>query len=354
MADAGTARGSYVRRAATGSVRTNEPARDRPLALLIVQRGRHAGARVSIYEPEFLIGSAMDCGAVLTDPGVEAHHCVITIGRRFMRPAMSVLAADGAVTSNGRTANRGGTLDLEFPATIRLAGAEVQIESAPRAPRQIGRKLIVPASIAGAALLGYGYAQMTSRMPKPWADIAQSPGVGGQAPGRTTATQQSSLPSSQSASGSQGGTAPASGQTASKAPTDNAPAEVTDLRQRLLRVGLPITVEKRGNAVVAEGTVDGERYAQWREAKLAFLTANSNRVVVDMVKLSTAATPSRGLVASVVYGTTPYIISTSGRRARVGEVIDDGWVVESIRADSVNLKRGSATTTIPLTGGGQR
>jgi hypothetical protein len=122
------------------------------------------------------------------------------------------------------------------------------------------------------------------------------------------------------------------------------------LRQRLQAAGLDklITVEERGNQLVVDGLVGSAAYSRWREVKDALmmgkLTAGPG--ITDLVKTSTAANVPNGSIASIVLGAAPYVLSTSGRRARIGEVLDDGWTVESINAETVTLRRGQAVNRI--------
>jgi Inner membrane component of T3SS, periplasmic domain len=135
--------------------------------------------------------------------------------------------------------------------------------------------------------------------------------------------------------------------TSTPPPTDD--RQLADLRQRLSTVGLDkmLTVEKRGNMLVVDGIVGSAIYARWREVKDALVASGpKTTVITDLVKTSTSANVPNNSIASVVLGKTPYVMSTSGRRARVGEVLDDGWTVETITADTVTMRRGQTVNRI--------
>ncbi len=137
-------------------------------------------------------------------------------------------------------------------------------------------------------------------------------------------------------------------------PANGEDRQVADLRQRLLAAGLDkaLSVEKRGNLLVVDGIVSSATYGRWREVKDAVsLTANTagsagNSVITDLVKTSTSANVPNNSIASVVLGKAPYVMSTNGRRARVGEVLEDGWTVEAITAETVTMRRGQTVNRI--------
>jgi Inner membrane component of T3SS, periplasmic domain len=127
--------------------------------------------------------------------------------------------------------------------------------------------------------------------------------------------------------------------------------QIVDLRQRLLTAGLDktLSVERRGNMLVVDGIVSSATYGRWREVKDALSgipNALGSSVITDLVKTSTSANVPNNSIASVVLGKTPYVMSTNGRRARVGEVLEDGWLVEAITADTVTMRRGQAVNRI--------
>jgi Inner membrane component of T3SS, periplasmic domain len=128
-------------------------------------------------------------------------------------------------------------------------------------------------------------------------------------------------------------------------------AEVAVLKQRIASAGLDraLRVERREGTIVVDGTVGSDGYGRWREVKDAAAkeaAGPGQRAITDLVKTSTAASLQNNTIASVVLGKAPYVLSANGRRASVGELLEDGWLVESISAQTVTLRRGQTVNRI--------
>ncbi|HJT99149.1 MAG TPA: FHA domain-containing protein, partial [Rhodanobacteraceae bacterium] len=90
-------------------------------------RGLHAGAERRCAEHEvILIGSGSDCDLILSDAGVAAHHCLVSvIGSNF-----SIRPLDASVEIRARTIGQGDAVVFDAFTPIRIGEAAFAIGEA--------------------------------------------------------------------------------------------------------------------------------------------------------------------------------------------------------------------------------
>jgi hypothetical protein len=336
------------------------------------------------------VPDALNTGGQSTDAGVTSK-----LSARSKKPftTATIEAIDGNVLAGIQLIEMGQAIDVMLPCTLKFGGCAIEL-TGPKARRSglLGsaptrsrnkRWWVWPtaATLAGAAglsLLGLHKTvtgewspskltaprfdgQKTAMVP-PLATTTRTPTPAPSAPSSTAAPE---LPPAAPLSRPvMTPTAPTAAVPAAVAPPSatpkppepaaarTAPAnedrQIADLRQRLLAAGLDkvLSVDKRGNLLVVDGIVSSATYGRWREVKDALSLTAGNSVITDLVKTSTSANVPNNSIASVILGKSPYVMSTNGRRARVGEVLEDGWTVEAISAETVTMRRGQTVNRI--------
>jgi hypothetical protein len=394
-------------RTANGAAMTDAVPRGKTVyGRLSVTKGRHAGASLDVTKPLLTIGSALSANVVLTDPDVLARHAAISFvpqaangldgsasamggtkhGGKPDKPGSTatIEALDGSVLAGIQMIEPGQSISVLLPCTLQFGGCSIELTGLKAAKSTLmgnGRPVgagsrrwwtwPAAATLMGAVALSlFGLSKMVTgqwapskvaaNLPRPLSSaatpLAPAPAVP-DAPARSLA----SMPPAQTAPAPPA--MPAAPKTAAAAPPKTAPVgedrALADLRQKLQAAGLDkfLNVERRGNLLVVDGVVSSAVYGRWREVKDALSpslpagTAAANvgpagAIVTDLVKTSTAAGLPSSSVASVVLGKNAYVMSASGRRARVGEVLEDGWTVEAISAETVTMRRGQTVNRI--------
>jgi Inner membrane component of T3SS, periplasmic domain len=347
-------------------------------ARLTVTHGRHAGATVTVTKPRVTIGSALSANIVLTDADVQPRHALVSFvaaatdavgtapgqstGAKKPNATATIEALDGSVLAGIQLIEPGQSVEVALPCTLKFGTCAVEI-SRPKPARSslIGGRASSDRSSSRRWWLWPTAAVLVSAMALSLASLWKVV-TGPSGPPRLPAPLAARVPPVASSSVAKvvAPIAPGSGETMA-APSAPAPAspspvappldrQVDDLRQRLQAAGLDkvLSVERRGNLLVVDGIVGSAAYGRWREVKDAQTLAPSaiGGVITDLVKTSTMSGAPNNSIASVVLGKMPYVMSTSGRRARVGEVLEDGWTVEAITADTVTMRRGQTVNRI--------
>lgn len=107
----------------SSSHRVDRAARARPLDLRVLS-GTHAGAEMRLPERGILmIGQADDCDLILSDTGVAAHHCVLTV----MGDQVLLRALEGVVDTEEGGIATGEHIALEHFAVIRLGETRMAV-----------------------------------------------------------------------------------------------------------------------------------------------------------------------------------------------------------------------------------
>jgi hypothetical protein len=377
---------------------------DPAYARLAVTAGRHSGAALDVTRPQIVIGSALTSNIVLTDPDVLPRHAEVTfvaiaaslagnpsdrpIGTSRAAPAaarvravpITVAAIDGNVLVGIQMISAGQTVEVSLPCTLKFGACTVELgrpkpRRQPTASRLFGGRLhqrswLLPTLALAGLTSGLGLVALAKSVGGTWTQSGTQSGAQSGTPvltaqpWRSIAVSRPPAPAVQpltkaeaATAGSIAGAGPAAAAmpavplrpsaaiaTAPSAALAPEAGHVADLRQRLQIAGLDtaLTVERRANLLVVDGIVGSVAYGRWREIKdaLARTSKPGDPVITDLVKTTTAASLPTGSIASIVLGPAPYVLSTSGRRARVGEVLDDGWTVDQISAETVTLRRG--------------
>jgi hypothetical protein len=71
--------------------------KEEPVFVVVVTRGRDAGARIVVGATAKVIGRSRSCDLLLSDPGVSRTHCEVTAteaGVRVVAPGGSIVVAD--------------------------------------------------------------------------------------------------------------------------------------------------------------------------------------------------------------------------------------------------------------------
>lgn len=302
------------RGAATGGAALSPMAADNDEALLLsVRKGRHQGASVSIDRRHFTIGSSLESDVVLTDRGVAAAHVSITRTGSGLtdRIAVEVLADD--VIVGGEAPPPGVTSIVTLPTDIHIADSVVHIEGGQAKATVSTLTKLVPVGIAVGALLGL----LVPLLPSVLTTLL---------PGNSPVLSR--------------GTGEVIGE-----------ETLALVRARIAAAGLGpgIEVNARGSAVVVRGQLGEADFGRWRTLKSALIGEGLvGSGLLDLVSPASAGALANGVLAAVVMQPVPTVIGMDGRRAKVGEVLADGWMVKEISGEAVVLERGQQISRIEI------
>lgn len=100
---------------------------------LRVLKGLHVGALTPLTSAGvWMIGSAEDCDVILADPGVQGHHCWLSI----QDGKVAVRAVDGVVKVGDQEHPPGSVTSLALEAAVALGEAEFDVSAKQEAPKK--------------------------------------------------------------------------------------------------------------------------------------------------------------------------------------------------------------------------
>lgn len=304
----------------------DDPTPDGPLTRVTINAGRHAGATATLDTQRFSVGSDLGCDVILTDHDLAPVHAIVTRTSSMFSERVTIEAVGDDVSCNGEAIVAGTRHDSALPVRLRLGETEMSLATMGGGARPGGATssgwmwLLIPAAIGVGLLLG-------------WVLSSLEPAS------RTAAFQRGPVEARPQASGASRPTEVAASQ------------EVRGYEARLEEAGLgqSIAVVERGRAVIFRGSVNQSDHETWRTVKRAIQDDGLDPSrMVDLVSVNAPARVSPNLVGAVTMRPVPTVIGGDGRRAKVGEMLSDGWMVEAIGDGKVTLKRGQQTVTVPF------
>jgi type III secretion protein D len=304
---------------------------DDPVCELRVAAGPNRSAVALLSQGQHRIGSAIQSDIVLADAMVAPHHLTLEINNGSTLRELRVSAVGGSVDlDEGATIEPGATRLLTLPAILSIGESRIELISL----RPAEDDLATPAMPAGpdpsarfaatvglllvlsVALITFGF--------RP----ASSPGQGGLATAATAAVTTMPRPT---------------------APIPPVAAKVESLRAKLATIpdlaALAVTEEE--GAVVLTGPIEPPAVIKlaplqrWFDAEWSGGAVLINRTVLQ------ANEPPPSLAIEAVWRgkPSPYVL-VGGERFLEGAMVDGGWVIQRIEAESVLLRRQNRTVSV--------
>jgi type III secretion protein D len=276
---------------------------------LRVTGGRHAGAVSSANGGPQLIGSSVDADIVLTDKGVSPRHARIASSRH----EFELEALEGVVAINGGSLTPGQRIKSQYPATIEVGEAKIEIVRDEASGRKVVESFLTAGGVVLIALAGLADWHRGARD----RDMAGAGGYDAASAGAPL--QRLALPGPETA---------------------NAAADA--LRQHLLSQRIAtIDVKAGAGTVTAAGSVTPDRQADWQSAQIWFDESFGQNILLKSDVAILAAKPMKApiTIQSVWLGDTPYLIDGEGRKFFVGSMIRDGWVLEKVEEGKVLVSK---------------
>lgn len=306
-----------IDRLPNGASRHQQMDHDEPLRLVVV-KGRHEGASLAINRREFTIGSSIESDIVLSDPEIAETHVRIKRNSGVLTDRIEVTALVDDVVVGSEEPAAGTTAVTSLPADIHIGNSIVRVEGVPSCKSRSWAFALFPAGVILGGLLGL----LVTKLPGSLGLLVPNWG---------------------------GAVEPVESVPSVDAKAADAKATAEKIRARLTEAGLAAVMEvvTRGPVIIVRGRAGSADLAKWRalRRKLQAEGVVPGRLV-DLVGLVASGAVTSKLVAAVVMLPEPMVISVDGRRAKVGQVLSKGWVVQEIGAEHVVLLRGEQTVKI--------
>lgn len=314
---------------------------------VFIETGLHAGAVQRLEPGLYTIGSELDSDVVLSDPGVESVHAILDFGDTGLRlePAKGAIAIHG---ESGRL-EPGDERHLTLPAKFSIGDTTISIRAPKDAMKLRVRKRYAMAGMA-AAVLGvvglYAIGPLSgSFAPPPGSEVAggQHRGLPETVIGQADTTLQDRPAPVEPLLPGPAATAP------KLDPVVTVDIAAQELRSRLAASSLTsIEVIVRKDHLLAKGTAEAERMADWQSVQMWFDGEYGRDVsLVPQVEPAEKAKPPALAIEAIWAGETPYLMA-GGRRYFEGAKIGDGWTIESIKPEQITLSRGDQSFSITL------
>ena len=313
---------------------------------IFIETGLHAGTVQRLMPGMYTIGSELDADIVLSDSNVEPVHLILELDRCGVRlePLQGRIAIQGESTVLEPGSERYAGAPLSFSigeTTINVTAPADAMKSRRRTHMLVGVAALVIAAVLGI--------QVTGALNAPVLDgpqgIAEVEGkrlgnseAGNMAPSRTI-----------NALEEQRRLASTSDDISSTPPDVTRDQAEIELRDRLVDKGLPdIEVSTVGDRIMVRGEAERERLAEWQEVRIWFDSTYGRDFLLDAdVKPAEAVEPPKLAIEAVWSGEKPYLVA-GGQRFFIGNPIGDGWMIESIAANEIVLKRGDQFFSLTL------
>ncbi|MER9669516.1 FHA domain-containing protein [Mesorhizobium sp. M0203] len=297
---------------------------------LSVTHGFHAGAEVSLVEPQYTIGSSTESDIVLRDAGIAPIHARL----RRKGSQVEIEAVGGDVTlATGETIHEGHGSRCRLPLTISVGEARIKLVSLQRVPNRwsfANRPLLVASSVLCAVLAisvaanGFSFAKQEIG--------AKASSQDGQ-PVRVAFV----------------------GQAGEKILDDSSPAQIhtaaeaeSQLKLRLEQSGIStLTVLQSEGRLVVSGMIPNDKSDVWAQTQSWFdQSFGAYLPLISNVMVGNAQQAPRLRLQAIWYGERPYVIAADGARYHEGAFTDDGWAVKHIGETELFLTKGGATVAL--------
>ncbi len=299
--------------------------------------GMHAGAAIPVSTQDtLLVGTGEDCDVILADPGVKAHHCMLSArgAKIAFRPI------DDAVVVNGRRHSPGeavvvavgdraavGSALFEIVASEDFAKGSVQQSWRPRGGRRGVRAALLRQSRWGvAAVLAVAMAcELHPVNPRGGIAAAQAPGGGATSDFATEAAGRAGA------------------------------AVAHDVAEVLRLSGIPGETHYEGNGAVAVHGHLGDPQALARVVQSRAMREITGLKRVAVVNLDQPTTPSAGAsdttwVVRAIPSKDPYVIATDGSRYYVGATLPRGGRLAGVQDGEIQVDHDGQVEHLRLSG----
>ncbi|MER9862218.1 FHA domain-containing protein [Mesorhizobium sp. M0185] len=312
-----------------GSIIAPSPETGHSIALSVTH-GFHAGAEVSLVEPQYTIGSSTESDIVLRDAGIAPIHARL----RRKGSQVEIEAVGGDVTlATGETIHEGHGSRCRLPLTISVGEARIKLVSLQRVPNRwsfANRPLLVASSVLCAVLAisvtanGFSFAKQEIG--------AKASSQDGQ-PVRVAFV----------------------GQAGEKILDDSSPAQIhtaaeaeSQLKLRLEQSGIStLTVLQSEGRLVVSGMIPNDKSDVWAQTQSWFdQSFGAYLPLISNVMVGNAQQAPRLRLQAIWYGERPYVIAADGARYHEGAFTDDGWAVKHIGETELFLTKGGATVAL--------
>ncbi|MER8527636.1 MULTISPECIES: FHA domain-containing protein [unclassified Mesorhizobium] len=297
---------------------------------LSVTHGFHAGAEVSLVEPQYTIGSSNESDIVLRDAGIAPIHARL----RRKGSQVEIEAVGGDVTlATGETIHEGHGSRCRLPLTISVGEARIKLVSLQRVPNRwsfANRPLLVASSVLCAVLAisiaanGFSFAKQE---------------IGAKASSQDGQPVRVAF----------------AGQAGEKILDDSSPAQIhtaaeaeSQLKLRLEQFGIStLTVLQSEGRLVVSGMIPNDKSDVWAQTQSWFdQSFGAHLPLISNVMVGNAQQAPRLRLQAIWYGERPYVIAADGTRYHEGAFTDDGWAVKHIGETELLLTKGGATVAL--------
>ncbi|MER8667138.1 FHA domain-containing protein [Mesorhizobium sp. M0159] len=297
---------------------------------LSVTHGFHAGAEVSLVEPQYTIGSSNESDIVLRDAGIAPIHARL----RRKGSQVEIEAVGGDVTlATGETIHEGHGSRCRLPLTISVGEARIKLVSLQRVPNRwsfANRPLLVASSVLCAVLAisvaanGFSFAKQE---------------IGAKASSQDGQPVRVAF----------------AGQAGEKILDDSSPAQIhtaaeaeSQLKLRLEQFGIStLTVLQSEGRLVVSGMIPNDKSDVWAQTQSWFdQSFGAHLPLISNVMVGNAQQAPRLRLQAIWYGERPYVIAADGTRYHEGAFTDDGWAVKHISETELLLTKGGATVAL--------
>ncbi len=314
---------------------------------VFIETGLHAGAVQRLGPGLYTVGSELSADIVLSDPDVQSIHVILEVDDAGLR----LEPAKGTVIVDGETAplEPGDERALRLPSKFHIGATTMSVRAPKDAVKTRHRKRLAIGAMAAAVI---GVIGLHTLKPLTGNFAASSGPAIEAAPGAPAAgtldagmgeASKSSPPATELATSDQAAA------TSKSQPGVTVDIAAAKLRGRLAAASLDaIDVMVRNDHLVAEGSVEPEKMADWRTVQIWFDSDYGHLVpLVPNIAAAEKIEPPKLSIEAIWTGDTPYLMA-GGRRYVEGVKIGDGWLIERIQPEEIVLRRGDQTYSITL------
>jgi hypothetical protein len=286
--------------------------------LLRVETGLMRGMREDFTSDTLSVGSAIGCDIVLMDDGVLPHHMTFHMRRSAFGVLVEVLA-QGPVTIGTMTLDANETSGVHrLPQTLNVGEVTMTLANAlvPEATQRRAQQ-VRTAGIVGIVCLVFAVALVT-----PLAQLFRSPE---QRPLRI-APEETATPQARLA-------------------VDRAFRSSVEAELSRLQLKDNVNVDTADGLLSINGRIPAAKWTAWRSFTHWYDQQAGAPVLVQDVARATELASLKS-VAAIRLSDPAEIRFVDGEILKIGDVVDDNWVISSISADGIVLTRGEDRTEI--------
>jgi hypothetical protein len=284
--------------------------------LLSVETGLMRGMHESYASDVLSVGSDIGCDIVLMDDGVLPHHMTF----HMRRSAFGVLVevhAQGPVTIGALTLDANQTFGVQrLPQTLTIGEVRMTLAHAPEAMSRRAQQ-VRTAGIVGIISLVFALALLS-----PLVQVLRNPE---RRPVRI-AQEETATPQTRLA-------------------VDRAFRSTVEAELARLQLNDNVNVDTAEGLLSINGRIPAAKWTAWRSFTHWYDQQAGAPVLVQDVARATELASLKS-VAAIRLSDPAEIRFVDGDIRKIGEVIDDNWVISSISADGIVLTRGEDSTEI--------